>query len=492
MNTIPAPAGAEPAGSSTRSPRRQYSGARRRNAQARRRRLVSAAQAHAVPAAAIRPGSAAPPLPPARFYVRTNVLEPAEVQTLLAACSPASRTGVRDRALIAAGYWGCVRPIEALHLTVDALDAPAATLTVTGRNGTRAVELPPEAVAMLSQWAAKRRRLHKPRVGTGLFCTLVDGHRPGPITLRAIDDAVARAARAAGITKPVGLDALRAARAKELALAGAELADLAALLDHWRMKTRAEDGGRGMRPNLDQTRRLVTELAPHAACVGHFTRPRAAITLSEYWGSGRVPANKGMELPPEPLTPDEVRAMLRAVSKRGTFGPRNAAIIIVLWRAGLRVAEAVDLEHRDIDLKNGVITVRKGKGNKRRVVGIDPRAVAVIARWLEVRDVELGLPRRGKVFCTISLPMRGGPLSTNNVREMLKTLAKRAGIDKRVHPHGLRHTHAFELSQEGVPLTIIQKQLGHNDLATTARYIDHLMPEQVVAAMQAREWAFTR
>jgi integrase len=57
-----------------------------------------------------------------------------------------------------------------------------------------------------------------------------------------------------------------------------------------------------------------------------------------------------------------------------------------------------------------------------------------------------------------------------------------------VHPHGLRHTHASELRQEGVDLGIIGKQLGHASIATTARYIDHLCPQAVVDAMQARQW----
>jgi integrase len=74
------------------------------------------------------------------------------------------------------------------------------------------------------------------------------------------------------------------------------------------------------------------------------------------------------------------------------------------------------------------------------------------------------------------------------VRDMLKRHAEKAGIGKRVHPHGFRHTHAAELAREGVPLHVIRRQLGHSDLAVTARYIDHLAPEEVVAAIRAREW----
>lgn len=468
------------------SSRRSYSPARRRKAAARRRKAVSTAQARTVAAVAPSEGVLVP-APPARYYVRDDILDPAEVRALLDACSATTRIGLRDRALVAAGYWVCVRPLEALALQLDDLDLAAGTLTIRGHNGERIVHIAPEAAELLAAWARKRRRLIKPLSGTGLFCTLTKGARPAPITRPVIERALARVARAAGVGKPVTLETLRAARAKGLALAGTELPDLARLLDHWRQKT----GKRSLRLNLDQTRRLVTELAPHAPCTGHFERSPAPITLP---GSrkGRAPANKGLQLPPSVLTPEELRRMLRCLSPRRFTDRRNKALFVLLWRSGLRIAEALDLEHRDVDLENGVVTVRRGKGDKRRIVGIDPEAARVLAAWLKARDGELGLPRRGKVFCSVTLPHRGGPMAYSNARDALVTLAKKAGVDKRVHLHGLRHTHAFELSKEGVPLAIIQKQLGHNDLATTARYVDHLNPREVVETMQARQWAFGR
>ena len=67
-------------------------------------------------------------------------------------------------------------------------------------------------------------------------------------------------------------------------------------------------------------------------------------------------------------------------------------------------------------------------------------------------------------------------------------LAKKAGIEKRVHPHGLRHTHAAELREEGVDIAIISRQLGHSSIATTARYLDHIAPQTVIDTVRAREW----
>lgn len=72
---------------------------------------------------------------------------------------------------------------------------------------------------------------------------------------------------------------------------------------------------------------------------------------------------------------------------------------------------------------------------------------------------------------------------------MLARLADKVGIEKRVHPHGLRHTHSYELMMEGVPVLIIQQQLGHASLATTDRYLRHIAPKDVVEVMQRREWS---
>lgn len=209
---------------------------------------------------------------------------------------------------------------------------------------------------------------------------------------------------------------------------------------------------------------------------------------------GRKPANAGQTYPPEPLTADEVGRLLAACSRRGKCGIRNRAIIVVMWRCGLRIAEALALELRDVDLEQGTITVRHGKGDKRRVVGIDPTAAAVVEKWIEVR-AGLGVrfqsraPRKvAPLFCAVSTDVLGNPVWDSYVREMLKELGVKAGIEKRVHPHGFRHTHAYELLREGTLLPIIQKQLGHSDLATTAKYVDHLLPQDVIDAMRVRMW----
>ena len=196
-----------------------------------------------------------------------------------------------------------------------------------------------------------------------------------------------------------------------------------------------------------------------------------------------VPANKGRKLPPEPLSPNEVKALIRACSMRAATGIRNRALIVVLYRAGLRVGEALALFPKDLDAQAGTIRILHGKGDHDRVVGLDTGAWAIVQLWLD-RRAALGINGRSPVFCTL----KGKAVKSAYIRTLLPRLARKAGIDKRCHPHGLRHTHAFELAGEGTPLHVIQCQLGHASVATTDRYIKHLNPSAVVEAMKSRVW----
>ena len=212
-------------------------------------------------------------------------------------------------------------------------------------------------------------------------------------------------------------------------------------------------------------------------------RSRSPITEPGF-NAGREPANKGRTYPAEVLTPDEVLALIAAASNRAPTGIRNRALIATLYRGGLRLSEALALKPADVNPDDGSITVLHGKGDRRRTIGVDPMAMGMIGRWADRREA-LGINGRRTLYCTL----QGQPLKPSYVRTMLPRLAARAGIDKRVHPHGLRHTMAYELMMEGIPVPIIQRQLGHASLATTQRYLDHIAPKDVVEAMAAREWA---
>jgi site-specific recombinase XerD len=197
---------------------------------------------------------------------------------------------------------------------------------------------------------------------------------------------------------------------------------------------------------------------------------------------GARPANKDRRYRPEVLTPDEARQLLAAPSATAPTGIRNRALLAVLYRAGLRAAEAMALERRDLDPERGYVTVRHGKGDEHRTVGMDAAGFAFVQRWLDTRT-RLGIPGR-LVFCTLD----GRPLQPSYVRALLPRLAAKAGIDKRVHAHGLRHTLAAEMAHEGRPVNVIQAQLGHKSLHTTTTYLAHISPADLAKVMQSRTW----
>lgn len=210
--------------------------------------------------------------------------------------------------------------------------------------------------------------------------------------------------------------------------------------------------------------------------------------MSELTVANRPPTNKGRKFPPEPLTPDEVLQLLAAASQRSPTGIRLRALIAVLFGAGLRLQEALDLEPRDVDTVAQTIRVREGKGRKARTVGIDVYACALIDRWLGVRR-QLGLTARHRVFATYSKGQFGRPLQQRYVRSALGRLAARTGLTKRIHPHGLRHSLASDMADSGSTVMEIQGQLGHASVATTDRYIHRLRPAELLEHMRQRTWA---
>lgn len=194
-----------------------------------------------------------------------------------------------------------------------------------------------------------------------------------------------------------------------------------------------------------------------------------------------IPPNKGKKYPAEPLAPAEVEAMIGQCSRRAPTGIRNRAMITLLYRSGLRVSEVLALRPSDVDLDKHTLRLLDSKSGHAQTRGFHPSADDALARWLDTRK-SLGI-KGGRLFCTLD----AGPISDDYVRGLLRRLAVKAGITKRVHPHGLRHTFAVELEQAGTPVTVISKLLGHSSIAVTARYLDHLTNGQAVTALQSIE-----
>src|SRR6187200_2553912 len=155
-------------------------------------------------------------------------------------------------------------------------------------------------------------------------------------------------------------------------------------------------------------------------------RRRSPATMPGYH-AGRPPRNKGRLYPADPPTVEEIVAVMREASD-DRHGDRLRALIVVLWRGGLRVAEALALGERDLDPRRGSLLVRSGKGGRRREIGMDAWGWEQLHPWLAAR---LELPV-GPLFCVIDGPTRGRPWSSANAR------VESAGSRPSGHPPPLR------------------------------------------------------
>jgi site-specific recombinase XerD len=153
----------------------------------------------------------------------------------------------------------------------------------------------------------------------------------------------------------------------------------------------------------------------------------------------------------------------------------------VLFRSGLRISEALALYPKDLDAAGGSLRVLHGKGDKARTAPLPSDAAEAVDRWLDCRK-RLRLTGHHPLFCTL----RGKPLWDSYVRTLGKRLAKKAGVEKRCHPHGLRHGWALAQVQSGASLNAIQQHLGHRSLHTTSVCLQHIAPAAAVAEATAK------
>ncbi|HEX2025035.1 MAG TPA: site-specific tyrosine recombinase XerD [Actinomycetota bacterium] len=170
---------------------------------------------------------------------------------------------------------------------------------------------------------------------------------------------------------------------------------------------------------------------------------------------------------PRPLTVDEVGALIGAPADDGTPVPlRDRAILETLYGAGLRISELVGLDVDDVDLEEGSVRAF-GKGSRERVVPLGRYATAALQAYLVRARPALARPRtRGALF----LNQRGGRLTRQGCTNIVKAMARRAGIGKRVTPHMLRHSFATHLLEGGADVRVVQELLGHASVATTQVY----------------------
>lgn len=139
-------------------------------------------------------------------------------------------------------------------------------------------------------------------------------------------------------------------------------------------------------------------------------RRRSPATLPGYH-RGRPPRNKGLTYPADPPRVEEIIAVMRQAGET-THGARVRGLIVVLWRAGLRIHEALTLTESDLDERRGALLVRHGKGDKRREVGMDDWGWEHLSRWVSHRN-QMSV---GTLFCVINGPTCGRPWSPSAAR----------------------------------------------------------------------------
>jgi len=166
------------------------------------------------------------------------------------------------------------------------------------------------------------------------------------------------------------------------------------------------------------------------------------------------------------LSKDEVEALLSAPELETPLGLRNKAMLETLYATGIRVSELTTLTMPGLNVEAGFVLVM-GKGGKERVVPLGEVACDWIVRYRREARTELLGERESKVLFVTA---RGGAMTRQNVWTFIKKYAVKAGIDKRLSPHTLRHSFATHMLENGADLRSLQILLGHADISTTQIY----------------------
>jgi site-specific recombinase XerD len=228
-------------------------------------------------------------------------------------------------------------------------------------------------------------------------------------------------------------------------------------------------------PNL-LTDEEAREWRAHLAGVKKYAAATVNVRLSALKGlvrhaGGRLELRgmRKVQQPVEPLSGRELGRLVRAVEQH-EWGPdwmplRNAALVALMARAGLRVGEVVWLDLEDVALneRSGWVTIRQGKGLKERRVPLSVQARKALADYLKARPEA----ETSALFLTKSWRRLG----TRPAQRLVKSAAQRAGIQQDVTPHVLRHSFATRFLRKGGDLATLRDILGHANLATTSRYL---------------------
>ena len=181
---------------------------------------------------------------------------------------------------------------------------------------------------------------------------------------------------------------------------------------------------------------------------------------AKFFSSNSPPPKKISTREREYLRNDEVQAMIRAAKKVGRHGVRNSAIILLMFRHGLRTAELVTLKWTQIDLAGGYIDVHRVKHGHNSVHPLRSPELRAL------RQIQRDYTGTSYVFVS----ERQAPLSTRSIRHIVARAGELAGMPFQVHPHQLRHGCGYYLAASGHDTRAIQDYLGHKNIHHTVRY----------------------
>jgi integrase/recombinase XerD len=169
---------------------------------------------------------------------------------------------------------------------------------------------------------------------------------------------------------------------------------------------------------------------------------------------------------PKSLTEGEVERLLNAPLVTDPLGHRDRTMLEVLYATGLRVSELVNLRHNQVNVNQGVLRI-VGKGNRERLIPLGEESVRWLQQFVAGPRTEILLERQTDfLFPT----RRGDKMTRQAFWHIIKRYARKAGIDKDLSPHTLRHAFATHLLNNGADLRVVQMLLGHSDLSTTQIY----------------------
>lgn len=177
-------------------------------------------------------------------------------------------------------------------------------------------------------------------------------------------------------------------------------------------------------------------------------------------------APRGEQHLPETLHASAIKALLESITPDLHLARRDRAILELFYSSGLRLSELCKLRLEFIDFEDGFIRIT-GKGNKTRIVRIGSKALDSLHDYLKNERSSLVSKRTSS---HVFLSVRGGALSPDRIRQIVKERAKAAGIEQNIYPHLLRHSFATHLLEGGADLRVIQELLGHADISTTQIY----------------------